>query len=88
MVNGWKPLTVLAKGFIFDVWQDSEYASILYAFDETVTKKIKCIVLVNCILLQSEKPEFSFLYTKNEKSIEVNASNKQTWYYTFWFQTK
>ena len=64
MVNGWKPLTVLAKGFIFDVWLDSEYASILYAFDETVTKKIKCIVLVNCILLQSEKPEFSFLYTK------------------------
>ena len=27
IVNGWKPLTIFAKSFIFDVWMVSEYDS-------------------------------------------------------------
>ena len=27
IVNGWKPLTILEKNFILDIWLGSEYAS-------------------------------------------------------------
>ena len=28
IVNGWKPLTIIAKGFILGAWQGSEYTPV------------------------------------------------------------
>ena len=65
LVNSWKPLAILTKSSILDIWQGSEYASVYYS----IWIQLKNFISLFCITIFTRVA--SQQYTHQTSSVRV-----------------